>query len=84
MIVFKWVTTHRLCKVCMLRYVCLAFPNVLKSEETDMIHSRANQLTRERVRTRVNAGAVSNRSTIVGILVQSHDRYVKLTRDVVV
>ena len=34
--------------------------------------------------TRLNAGAVSNRSTIVGILVQSHDRYVKLTRDVVV
>ena len=51
MSVFKWVTTHRLRKFAILRYVCLAFPNVLKSEEADMIHSRANQLTHERDRT---------------------------------
>ena len=65
MSVFKWVTTHRLCKFAILRYVRLAFPNVLKSEEADMIHSRASQLTRERDRTHGKCGAVSNRFTIV-------------------
>jgi len=61
MIVFKWVTTHRLCNVCMLRYLCLV----------------------SLCFTRVNADAISNMSTIVKKeLVQSHDRYVELTREV--
>jgi len=58
----------------------------LKSKEADIVHSLANQLSYVKglgQNTRVNADAISNMSTIVKHeLVQSHDRYVQLTRDV--
>jgi len=58
----------------------------LKSKEADIVHSLASQLTYVKglgQNTRVNADAIANMSTIVKQeLVQSHDRYVELTRDV--
>jgi hypothetical protein len=57
-----------------------------KSKEADIVHSLANQLTymkRLGQNTWINTDAISNMSTIVrNELVQSHDWYVQLTRDV--
>ena len=59
----------------------------LKSKEADIVHSLANQLSYMKglgQNPRVNADAISNISTIVkNELVQSYDRYVQLTRDVI-
>jgi len=58
----------------------------LKSKEADIVHSLANQLTYVKglgQNTQINTDAISNMSTIVkNELVQSHDRYVQLTRDI--
>jgi hypothetical protein len=58
----------------------------LKYKEADIIHSLANQLIYVKglgQNTRINTDAISNMSSIVkSELVQSHDRYVELTRDV--
>jgi len=58
----------------------------LKSKEADIVHSLPNQLTYVKGlgrNTQINTDAISNMSTIVkNELVQSHDRYVQLTRDV--
>jgi hypothetical protein len=58
----------------------------LKSKEADIVHSLASQLTYVKVlgqNTRINRDAIANMSTIVrNELVQSHHRYVQLTRDV--
>jgi len=58
----------------------------LKSREADIVHSLASQLTYVKGlgrNTRVNADAISNMSTSVKKeLVQSHGRYVELTRNV--
>ena len=58
----------------------------LKSKEADIVHSLANKLTYVKglgLNTRVNADAIANMSTIVRKeLVQSHDRYVELTKDI--
>jgi hypothetical protein len=58
----------------------------LKSKEADIFNSLANQLTRVKglgQNTRINADTISIMSKIVrNELVQSHDRYVQLTRDV--
>jgi hypothetical protein len=58
----------------------------LKSKEADIVHLLANQLTYLKGlgrNTQLNSEAVSNMSTIVKKeLVQLHDRYVQLTRDV--
>jgi hypothetical protein len=60
--------------------------NELKSKKADIVHSLANQLTYVKglgQNTRVNADAILNMSSIVkNELVQSHDRYVQITRDV--
>jgi len=60
--------------------------NELKSKEADIVHSLASQLAYVKwlgQNTRVNADAISNMSTTVKKeLVQTHDRYVQLTRDV--
>jgi len=58
----------------------------LQSKEADTVHSLANQLTYVKglgQNTRINTDAISNMSFIVkNELVQSHERYVQLTRDV--
>jgi hypothetical protein len=58
----------------------------LKSKEADIVHSLANQLTYVKgleQNTRINTDEISNMSTVVkNQLVQSHDRYVQFTRDV--
>jgi hypothetical protein len=57
----------------------------LRSKEADIVHSLANQLTYVTglgQNTRINTDAIFIMSTIVNELVQSHDRYVQLTRDV--
>jgi hypothetical protein len=58
----------------------------LKSKEADIVHSLATQLTYVKGlghNTRINTDAISNMSKIVrNELVQSHNRYVQLTRDV--
>jgi hypothetical protein len=58
----------------------------VKSKEADIVHSLANQLTYMKglgQNARINRDAISNMSTIVkNELVQSHDRYLQLTRDV--
>jgi hypothetical protein len=58
----------------------------LKSKEADIVHSLANQLTYVKGLGRnaqLNTEAISNMPAIVrNELVQSHDRYVQLTRDV--
>jgi hypothetical protein len=58
----------------------------LKSKEADIVHSLANKLTYVKglgPNTRINTNSISNMSTVVkNELVQSHDRNVQLTRDV--
>jgi hypothetical protein len=58
----------------------------LKSKKADIVHSLANQLTHVKglgQNTRINTESISNMSKIVrNELVQFHDRYVQLTRNV--
>jgi hypothetical protein len=58
----------------------------LKSKKADIVHSLANQLTCVKglgQNTRITTDAISNMSKVVrNELVESHDRYVQLTRDV--
>jgi len=59
--------------------------NEIQRKEADIVHSVTNQMTYIRnldLSSRVNSQAISNISTVVkDCIVQSHDRFYELTRD---